>query len=949
MKSRLVTFLIMMYVSSLIVAQNDIRQEFKQLVDESDTYSDIIQTFHNYIDTIDDSYEKFRFEKHFSRWANYQSLHLGPDKNFTNIPQRTYRAVQEKDDNPTRSTNASWTFVGPNSTTTNNPSADLNGNGRVDRIAFHPSDPDILYVGTPAGGLWKTTDGGSNWDPISSFIPSLGISGIVVDHTDPDILYVLTGTGDSYVDNYFVNVSGYIRKSVGVLVSYNGGVDWQQTGQLSANEFYGHSLKQHPTDSDILIAATSDGLYRTTDGGDTWVLEQAGNHYDIEFKPGSPSTVYATGEGAFYYSNDTGDTWNNDASFNFNLCAGNRVEIAVTPASANRVYLLASPYLGANSFCGIFRSINSGLNFTRLTNTPNILSSELSTTGDQSQYDLGIAVNPNDQDTVVACGLIVWRSNNGGSIWNNATTYRESGGNYIHPDVHAVEYNPLDGKLYACSDGGAHVSSDNGDSWTDIYTGINTTQFWHIDDFDGAANVVLGGAQDNGVKYKSTDTTDFSHIRCCDGGDMIIDYSNQNAGFAAVNQKIFRYTNFTGASPTEELEGGFFMQMDMHSSNTNILYVSSNRVYSFVVSTGALTQLGSNDIHGHWVTRTCPSNSNRIYTAGGTNAFAVDGKMFRTDDSGATWDTISNGNGFPANYSRISDIGVRPNSSGTVYACISGYDDGVKVYYSTNAGSDWTNISYDLPNVPVWSIEVDGSNNVYLGTDIGVYYKSAGATAWEPFYNGLPNVPVSDLALNSDSDQLLASTFGRGIWKTSTHTSCPVAILISNDVSGRYFRTASSSITMTGEVKGGEGSNVILRSNGYVDLEPGFKIDAEPGNKFLAYMGECEEGLPPSYGPNQSSPYHYELIDYKTSFTRAKGTIELLDNRTLRIRNFAKGSASILIFNNDNILVDEINDIDPKKDILDIDIDYNNMVKGNYTAYLIIDNEVTHLQELNIR
>ncbi len=239
-------------------------------LDGTENFSQITEKTEKYLVTLPDSYEKERFEKHFARWAYYQSMHLGPAGEFVNISKKTVEAAESQSDAPLTSANGSWSFIGPSTAFNNNPSADLLGIGRVDRMAFHPTDPNTIYVGTPAGGLWRTTNGGTSWSPISNFIPSLGISGIVVDHTNPNTLYVLTGDGDDYISNFYLYLAGYIRLSAGVFKSFDGGVTWEPTGPMSANEYCGYRLIQHPNNANILIAATSDGIYRTTNAGTTW-------------------------------------------------------------------------------------------------------------------------------------------------------------------------------------------------------------------------------------------------------------------------------------------------------------------------------------------------------------------------------------------------------------------------------------------------------------------------------------------------------------------------------------------------------------------------------------------------------------------------------------------------------------------------------------------------------
>ena len=954
------------------------QQDLTSLLEGKDTFQQITETVEQYLETMPEGSDKERLQKHFTRWAYYRSLHLGPNFEMVNISQKTVEAMNNLPDAMVTTANGSWTLVGPSTSTTNNPGADLNGIGRVDRMAFHPSNSSIIYIGTTAGGLWKTTNGGTSWTPISNFIPSLGISGIVVDHSDPNnTIYVLTGDGDSYISNYFVNLSGYLRLSVGVLVTHDGGTTWEQTGNMSNNEFTGYRLIQHPSNADILIAATSDGIYRTTDGGDTWTQERAGRHYDVEFKPGSPSRVYASAPGAFVYSTNTGDTWNTDATFNVALCAGGRVEIAVTPDYTSKVYLLAGPaYSASNTFCGFYQSTNSGSSFTRLTNSPNVLGKEDGSGSDQSKYDMGLTVRADDDQKVVVAGLVTFKSTNGGSTFTSASTYRESGGNYIHPDIHYVAYSPLNNYLYAAGDGGFHRSTNNASSWTDLYNGIEATQFYHMTDYDGNQYAMLAGCQDNGIKYKTANSSNFSHIYCCDGADGIIQYNDQTKGYVGVNARIYKYTNFTTTSPTNIRNGGFFMQMEMNSSNTDIIYFGDNRVYKYTASTTTTTQLGT-VARGHWALKTCPSNSNRIYAAGGSSVFDTTGAMYETPDGGDTWNTVSSNTGFPATFPRISDIGVKPNNSPQVYACFSGYTDGVKVVYSSNSGSTWTNVSYDLPNVPVWSIEVDVSNNVYIGCDIGVYYKAAGATNWEPFYNGLPNVPVSDLAINEGSDQLLASTFGRGIWKSSLRASCPINTLISSNVSGPYFRSASNSITMTSQVTGGAGTSAVLRAGGYVDLKVGFKADGTPGNEFLAYIGPCNSGTPPytSSGPlseasagtlsdasteillatasDQYPVYPQELSGYELLMTRHLGTIEVTGtpeeaNRSVIVRTFEEGEMRLLLAEATGQYKQDVASFSGTAGTYTYPLNTSGLNAGMHYLYLVVNGKVSHLQEVEV-
>jgi hypothetical protein len=273
----------------------------------------------------------------------------------------------------------------------------------------------------------------------------------------------------------------------------------------------------------------------------------------------------------------------------------------------------------------------------------------------------------------------------------------------------------------------------------------------------------------------------------------------------------------------------------------------------------------------------------------------------------------------------------------------------VKVVGSTNGGSTWSNISYDLPNIPVWSIEVDNSNNLYVGTENGVYFRPSGATNWEPFYNSLPNVPVSDLAINVASNQILASTFGRGIWKSTLWEDCPVSFNITSNVSGHYFRTASSYVTMNADVVGGIGTYAVLRAGDSVIMKPGFQVNGDPGNKFLAYIDACESGLPPDY-IGQYPLYPSELMQYELTFTREEGTLEVpvsaLSVKDIVLRMFQDGHVRILLAEGTGRLIRDFTEFDAKPGKYNFELETAGLPQGTCYLYLVVNDEVVHLQEV---
>jgi hypothetical protein len=294
--------------------------------------------------------------------------------------------------------NGNWEFIGPNSTNPH-PSASSGGIGRVNRFGFHPTDPNTIYAATAGGGIWKTVDQGLIWEPLSDGIPVMNTCGIAVDFTNPDILYALSG--DGALGSYF-GVNEFSRLSIGVIKTYNGGTTWQPTG-LTFDEMdnvEAYNLFMSPADPLILYACTSVGLFRTYNGGITWDTLREGIVYEVEFKPGSPQTIYCVDDESVYVSNTGGDTWIDSTLIPAADGKYGKMSITTCTGDPELVYLIASPVDTLDQVDtlpdtrGFWMSTNSGLSFSLVTTRPNILASD---DGDefksQAWYDFGSSCN----------------------------------------------------------------------------------------------------------------------------------------------------------------------------------------------------------------------------------------------------------------------------------------------------------------------------------------------------------------------------------------------------------------------------------------------------------------------------------------------------------------------------------------------------------------------------
>ncbi len=768
--------------------------------------------------------------KQWKRWEYINQNRLTSDGKITNYAARNWDAFMEIGGGAERTTNGNWFFLAA-SNYTNGPSGYNPGIGRVNCIAFHPTDVNTLWVGLPSGGLWKTTNNGGTWTALSDGLPAIGVSGIVVHPSTPSTLWILTGDGDA----------GDTR-SIGVLKSTNSGTTWNSTGlswDVTENK-RGYKLMMDPANNNELWAVTDDGLYQTTNGGTTWTNVLSGSWRDLEFRPGTPNTMYLSGSNSFYLSTDGGATWTLITS---GLPTGeDRVAIGVSPADPDYVYLLCGPGGGgggSGTFKGMYRSFDSGVTFGTKSTTPNILGGDSGGggTGNQAWYDLAIAVSRTDVADMVTGGINTWRSTDFGASWAiTSHWYIPSGLPYTHADIHALDINPLNNRLYCGSDGGIFYSDNFGTTWTDISSGLQPTQFYKIAGVPSTTSLIIGGTQDNGSN-KYTGSSTYTHMYGADGMDCLIDYTNSNIMYFSTQSGGLRKSTdggntSTGIAPTS---GSWVTPYMMHPTNPDIIYGGYSDVYKSTDGGSTWSNMGAagNSAMAHGV-----NNTSVIYAASGST-------LYRSANGGSTWTVISGG--LPG-YS-ITGVEVDHQDADQVWVTVSGYNAGEKVYKTNDAAAVtvlWSNISGTLPNTVVNCIKTDNDgpdDATYIGTDIGVFYRDASLGDWVPFSNWLPVVMVFDLEVNEASNVITAGTYGRGLWRTETYTSCePTWTLGGTGASGYSYYQASDYITSSRTFNEGVGQEAIFKGGNKVILTEGFKVSG--GSKFKTILGPCGGGVP---------------------------------------------------------------------------------------------------------
>lgn len=752
----------------------------EMMQDEKINFYDVVRAFEKY--WKDRPITKGCGYKPFKRWEySMRNGRIFPDgtrkpANWNWNQWQQYKQVNHS------TPQGQWISLGPFTY----PQLGYKGLGRVNAIAFHPTDPNKIYIGAPSGGLWMTADNGQTWVSYTDSLPTLGVSAIVVDYSNPLNIYIGTGdrdAGDAY--------------GMGVMRSTDGGLTWELWNNGMGEKTVGRMI-QHPTNPQILFAATSGGVYKTTDGGATWTLKKAGNFKDIVFKPNNPDVLYATSGANFFRSTNGGESF---TQITAGLSGGQRAVVAVTPAQPEYVYLLVSD--NSSGFKGLYRSADGGTSFVTMSTTPNILdwSCDGSGTGGQAWYDLEIAADPVNANLIFAGGVNVWKSYDGGATWQ-ITGHWYGGCNVqaVHADQHVFEYNPLNNRLYIGNDGGVYSTVNQGQSWTDHTAGLVISQIYKIGQDVADTTHLIIGMQDNGSSTLINNV--WADTRGGDGMECQIDYQNPAYSYATVYYgDIARYYNNNGGYTIAangkfgiDEEGDWVTPFALHVTDPNRMFVGYKNIWrgqnirttpSWAKISDNLLGVNNQNIR---VLAQSPADPNVLYFA------RWDKKLFRSDNVMAGQPSWTNLSASLPQVETPSALCPHPTDPNIIYMALNG-----KIYKSENKGHTWTDISGTLPNVEYTSIAFykRAQEGLYVSSDLGVFYKDNSLNDWIPFSKGLPiDASIREIEIvyhptNNENDRIRAGTYGRGVWSSRVYRTAPSAAFTSN----------TTLVPVTGQVK----------------------------------------------------------------------------------------------------------------------------------------------------
>lgn len=681
--------------------------------------------------------------------------------------------------------------------------------GRVTTVTGVPSQPKTFYMGVASGGLFRTTDGGATWVPITDGKVPLGSTGCVaVADSDPNVIYLGTGSDD---------VRSNVSAGRGMYKSTDGGETWKFIGLYNAGQIGG--VRIHPTNPNIVwVSAQGDafkanderGVFKTTDGGQTWrkvlfVSDQIGA-MDVELQPGNPNIVYAwmsrlerkpwtiisgARDGGFYKSTDGGEHFTKIANGLPTELIG-KANLAVTAAKPDRLYALIEAKPGS----GLYRSDDAGQTWTAMNSQPAQIAAAMV---QRPFYYVALGADPTNADVVYTGAEGSWKSTDGGKTF---TVFRTP-----HGDNHDIWISPKDGNtMIQSNDGGANVSFDGGRTWSSQMN-QPTAEIYGIWVDNQFPYKLYGAQQDNTTVIISSQPDaqgreDWRTGPGCETGPIMpypkdpnIVYGSCKGQYGVMNLKVGQEKNYwvggqsLYGNPAGDLILRFQRVSPMATSphDPEVLYYGSQYLHRTrdkgltwekispdltakpSCCQGASGEPITRDVTGEefystlYAIAESPLEKGVIWT--GSN----DGPFHVTRDNGKTWTNVTPKD-LPEG-GRVQYIDVSPHRKGSAYFAVYRWllgDYQPYLYRTDDYGKTWTRLTGGKNGIPAdWPTRVvredpDREGLLYAGTEFGMFISFDNGAHWQAFQLNLPNVPVTDIKIHRKD--LIVSTQGRSIW-----------------------------------------------------------------------------------------------------------------------------------------------------------------------------------------
>lgn len=661
-----------------------------------------------------------------------------------------------------------WTFQGP-----------TNVGGRIRPIVIHPTTPTTMWIGSTSGGIWKTTNGGTSWAPLDDFLAGITVSTLILDRTNPNVLYA--GTGEGFFETEEGTTNTACIRGAGIFKSTDGGTNWVQIPATANPDFYFvNRIAQSPTSANTLIAACSTGIWRSTNGGVTWTKTLANEWvYDVDYHPTDGNILVAgTHANGVFRSTNGGLTWTRSVSI-----TGHRTEIAYAASSPTTVYAT----VGNGGSIRVWRSTDGGVTFTQRAG------GGIST---YEAYNNTLWVSPTNSNLIIYGGVYLYRSSDGGASRSQVFTS-------VHADMHGFATHPqYDGStnktIYIATDGGIYRCTDTlgGNSAITFLSGLGITQFYGAS-INPVSGRIFGGTQDNGTRLFTGNIANWTQSAGGDGGYTATDPADANYFYGTIYWALhFRSTNggsstsyiYNTANPIADADNeamvNFENYLALDPNNSNRMLVCARRLWRsnnvkaaspdwFIIKPdiappgnrrpgpgGGNAHFATNNPYNISTVAVAPGNSNVIWV--GHN----NGEIYVTTNGTATsptWTRVDTTAPLPDRW--VSRIAVDPTNPNHAYAAFLGWHDD-SIWETTDGGNSWTDIASGklIPaSVNVIALHPTKPGWIYAGTDLGLFTTSNGGGSWTTVTDGPGMVPVEDISFRNPSLIMLA-TYGRGIW-----------------------------------------------------------------------------------------------------------------------------------------------------------------------------------------
>ncbi len=726
--------------------------------DKTVNFYTVCEEAEKYFETIDKN-KKGSGWKPYQRWKDANEYKYYPDGDrSTEDPffvKKQYKSFLRNNQSSNKLFPNGWNEVGPITidSITGHYAAGL---GRIEDVHVAPSNPNVIYLGSRSGGFWKSNDAGVTWTGGSTdFLFASGVNTLTASHTNPDSVMINVRNAQNGISH-------------GLYRSSNGGNTWTQTnfnptvlgfGGLGSY-FVIHEITYHPRNANVLFIGTSNGVFRSDNDLQSWTQLYAGNDItDFAFHPTDDNIVYIYNADNPYKdvilkSTNQGISYSQTASLAGNNGTTN-LEISTSADCPNCLYAATSN--------GVWKSLDTGANFNFISNP--------------GQTCRGFAVNDLDTSNMIYGYLDLERSVNGGDTFSRVTrwslgntngsgnglqTSYQTSTDYIHADVRNAKC--LNGVFYVTTDGFLCKSTDQGLTWKILSDGIGIRENYRIGVSQSNHDKVVIGSQDNGTSFSIKDG--WVEFYGADGMEAIVHPLNEDWFMGSVQFGSRRLTkdggkSQTGASPAGSNSGDWIAPLAFDPNNHMVVYDFRDAVFK------------SDDFGTSHTALSIPSSfigtiKNAAIAENNSDIMIIN-RNASTDksvDGGLTWTSIRNN--LPAY--NVEDIAFDPNNDDVIVVVFARYQaDNNKVFITTDGGANWTNITNNLGSMPIRSVVIDHTpaRNIYVGAEIGVYTMPIGGSNWTLYNTNLPNMAVRELNINYGSNTLKAATWGRGLWEYS--------------------------------------------------------------------------------------------------------------------------------------------------------------------------------------